>query len=222
MKVIITGTTGMVGKAVLLECLASSQVKQVLIINRSSINMSNSKLKEYILKDFAAVESLKKDLAGYDACFHCMGISALGKSEADYTRITYQYTKLLADVLFDLNPDLVFNYVSGMGTDSSQAGKSMWARVKGRTENYILKKGFKDAYAFRPGAILPEKGVKSRTVWYNFIYVLTKPLYPFLRTFDSVISSSRLGLAMINSVLYPQDLKVLESKDLNYLGEIKK
>jgi len=217
-KVIITGTTGMVGKGVLIECLESQEVDSVLIINRSSAGVSHPKLTEIIHKDFSDLTSIKENLKGYDACFFCMGISSLGKNEEEYYRITYTMTEALAKLLYDINPGLVFYYVSGAGTDSSEQGKIMWARVKGKTENMIFGMGFKDAYAFRPGVIIPEKGVKSKTGWVNFLYVLTKPLFPLMLKSKYVTSSSRMGKAMINSVLHPQELKVLENKDINELA----
>ncbi len=218
MKAIITGTTGMVGKAVLLECLESNHVEEVLIINRSPIGMEHPKLKEIIHKDFADISPIKGQLGGYDACFYCMGVSAIGLSEADYTHITYNMTKEFAMTLHQLNPDMVFNYVSGTGTDSSEKGRVMWARVKGKTENLVLNQGFKDAYAFRPGAILPEKGVKSSTFWYQAIYDITRPIFPLFRKFKIAVPSSKLGQAMINSVRFPQELKFLENKDIDELG----
>ena len=219
-KVIITGTTGMVGKGVLIECLESQEVDSVLIINRSSAGVSHPKLTEIIHKDFSDFNSIKEKLGGYDACFYCMGVSSLGMNEEEYFRITYTMTEALAKLLYDFNPGMVFNYVSGTGTDSSEQGKIMWARVKGKTENMIFKMGFKDAYAFRPGVIIPEKGVKSKTGWVNFMYALTKLLFPLMLKSKLVTSSSRMGKAMINSVLNPQELKVLENKDINLLAEL--
>ncbi|MEH0153502.1 NAD-dependent epimerase/dehydratase family protein [Limibacter armeniacum] len=215
---IVTGSTGMVGKSVLIECLESEHVASVLIINRESLNIQHPKLKEIIHKDFSNISSIREQLEGYNACFYCMGVSALGMSEDDYFRITYSMTEEFATTLHELNPDMVFNYVSGTGTDSSERGGTMWARVKGKTENMVLQLGFKDAYAFRPGAILPEKGVKSKTGWYNLMYTVTKPLFPVFKKMDSVIQSPQIGQAMINSVLYPQQLKILENRDIRKLA----
>lgn len=210
----------MVGRAVLIECLESPQVDKVLVINRNTLGMEHPKLKEIIHKDFFNYDSIKDQLAAYDACFYCLGVSAFGMSVADYAAITYDMTKALADTLYELNPKLVFNYVSGMGTDSTEAGRIMWARVKGKTENMVLNKGFKDAYAFRPGFIMPQKGVKSRTKLYNFFYVITKPIYPLLRNSKSITLSSNVGKAMINSVFIRQDKKQLENTDINKLANI--
>ncbi|HMQ69469.1 MAG TPA: NAD-dependent epimerase/dehydratase family protein [Ignavibacteria bacterium] len=218
MKVIITGATGMVGKGVLIECLENNEVDSVLIINRSAAGVTHPKLNKLIHKDFSDFNSIKENLKGYDACFHNMGISSLGMNEEEYYRITYSMTEALAKLLYENNPELVFNYVSGAGTDSTEKGKIMWARVKGKTENMVLNMGFKDAYIFRPGVIIPEKGVKSKTGWVNFMYALTKPLFPLMINSKYVTSSSRMGRAMINSVLHPQELKVLENKDINILA----
>ena len=217
-KVIITGSTGMVGKGVLLECLDHPQIEKVLIINRSTIGMQHAKLEEILLASFLDIADLKDHLRGYDACFYCMGVSAVGMAEEKYYEITYKTTKAFADVLFGLNPDMVFNYVSGTGTDSSEKGRLMWARVKGKTENMILNMGFKDAYAFRPGVILPEKGIQSKTGWYNTMYAITKPLFPLLKKWKLVTTTTRVGLAMINTLFTPADKKILENVDINELA----
>jgi len=218
MKVIITGSTGMVGKAVLIECLESPIVESVLVINRVSVGIQHPKLYEVLHTDFTNLDPIKNKLKGYDTCFYCMGVSALGMSEKNYYRITYTMTETFAKTLHVLNSNMVFDYVSGTGTDSTEKGRVMWARVKGKTENMVFNQGFKDAYAFRPGAILPEKGVKSKTGWYNAFYCILKPFYPIIRKMDSVISSSTIGQAMINSVMHPQELKILENRDINSLA----
>lgn len=208
----------MVGKAVLLECIESTNVESILIINRNSLGYENPKVNETILSDFTDFESISDQLREYDACFHCMGVSSIGLNEDEFSHFTYTITASLVKALTRDKSKMTFNYVSGTGTDSTEQGKVMWARVKGKTENMIFNAGFKDAYAFRAGAILPEKGIKSKTVWYNVIYVIAKPLFPLLKKLDSVAMSSKLGLAMINSVLYPQTKKLLENKDINNLG----
>lgn len=208
----------MVGKGVLLECLDSTKVEEVLVINRSSLNMQHPKLKEVLLKDFLQVATIADQLQGYDACFYCMGISALGLSEEQYTKIIYDTTVAFADVLHAANPQMVFNFVSGAGTDSNEKGRVMWARVKGKAENYILNKGFKDAYAFRPGGILPERGIKSRTSWYNTFYVVLKPFFPLMKKLKSITTTTRIGHAMINVVGQPSTLKHLEGKDINVVA----
>ncbi|WP_431121096.1 epimerase [Flagellimonas flava] len=216
-KVIITGATGMVGKGVLLECLEDERISEVLVINRNPLGLSHTKLKEILLKDFVELESVKDQLMGYHACFYCMGVSVLGLNEQTYTQITYDITKKFADVLFDLNPNMVFNYVSGTGTDSSEKGRSMWARVKGKTENYILNKGFKDAYAFRPGGIIPEKGIKSRTGWYNAFYVITRPFFPLMKKSKNITTTTKIGKAMIHTLFHSQKMKHLENRAINAL-----
>ncbi len=217
-KVMITGSSGMVGKGVLLECLDHPQIDHVLIINRKSIHLSHPKLEEILLDNFLNISSIQDRLAGYDACFHCMGISAVGLSEEQYTEITYTITKAFVDILYDLNKKMVFVYVSGQGTDDTEKGLIMWARVKGRTENMIFSKGFYDAYAFRPGFILPEKGITSRTRLYNTIYKIAKPFFPLLRKSKNVTTTTKLGLAMIATLTHPLSKKILDNRDINQLA----
>lgn len=214
-KVIVTGASGMVGKGVLIECLESKDIEKVLIVNRKSINLQHPKLVEVLLQDFTQVETIKDKLAGYDAIFHCMGISVLGLSEEAYTKITFNTTQAFADVLFSLNPNMTFIYVSGQSTDSTEKGSVMWARVKGKTENYILNKGFKDAYAYRPGAIIPEKGVKSRTGWYQALYVIMTPFYPLFKLSNNVTTTSRLGKSMIRLLFHPVSKKIVDPPEIN-------
>ncbi|PHN07143.1 NAD-dependent epimerase/dehydratase family protein [Flavilitoribacter nigricans] len=218
-KVIITGSTGMVGQGVLLECLDHPQIEKVLVVNRSTLGMEHPKLAEVLLADFMDVASVKEQLRGYDGCFYCMGVSAVGMDEQTYTHITYDTTRAFVEVLYELNPDMVFNYVSGTGTDSSEKGRLMWARVKGRTENLVLQRGFKDAYAFRPGVILPEKGIQSKTGWYNTMYSLTRPIFPWLKKLSAVTTTTKVGLAMIHTLFTPSDQKILENVDINRLAE---
>lgn len=222
MKVIITGTTGMVGKGVLLECLGSPKVEKVLVINQSPLQMQHEKLEEILLTDFTQLANVSEKLTGYDACFFCMGVSVVGLNEEKYTQITYDITKIFVDILFEKKPEMVFNYVSGTGTDSTEKGNTMWARVKGRTENYILNKGFKDAYAFRPGIILPERGIQSKTSWYNAIYVVMRLFFGLIKKSKHITTTTKVGQAMINSVHHPQKLKHLENRDINRLAEIEK
>ena len=215
MNVIITGSTGMVGKGVLLECIDGDRIENILIINRNPLNLTHPKVKEIIHKDFSEFTSIKEQLVGYNACFHCMGVSSAGMSEQKFNYFTYTMTKALASTLYQINPDMVFNYVSGTGTDGSEKGRIMWARVKGKTENMILKMGFKDAYMFRPGAIIPEGGIKSRTPLYNALYILLRPFFPLLKKMKSVTTTRKLGMAMINVIFNPQPLKHLEGKNIN-------
>lgn len=221
MKAIITGSTGMVGKAVLLECIDDARVKEVLLINRNPLAISHPKVKEIIHKDFMDFTSIQYQLIGYDLCCHCMGVTSAGMNEDQYTEFTFTITKQLATTLHEINPDMVFNYVSGTGTDSTEKGKTMWARVKGRTENMILKMGFKDAYMFRPGVIIPERGIVSRTKLYNLFYIIARPFFPLLKKMKSVTTTTNIGKAMINSYYNPHQLKFLEGKDINELAERK-
>ena len=181
LNVIITGATGMVGKGVLLECIDSPDVESILLINRSPVDVMHPKVKEIIHKDFFDLSSVRDQLTGYNACFFCLGVSSVGMKEADYKRFTYDLTLGFAKVVLFLNPDMTFCYVSGAGTDSSEKGKSMWARVKGKTENDLLSLGFKATYMFRPGYIHPMRGIKSKTPLYKAVYVVLKPLYPLVK-----------------------------------------
>ncbi|MCB0663112.1 MAG: NAD-dependent epimerase/dehydratase family protein [Saprospiraceae bacterium] len=217
-KVLITGATGMVGKGVLLECLDDNEIDQVILVNRRPIGLTSPKIKELLLDDFTQIDRFKEDLKGLDACFYCMGISAVGLSEEVYTKITFNPTKEFADTLYDLNPGMTFIYVSGTGTDSSENGRVMWARVKGKTENLILNKGFKKAYAFRPGFIIPEKGIESRTALYNNMYKLLRPFFPWLKKMSSVTTTSKIGRAMINTIHKEQLERILENKAINVLA----
>jgi hypothetical protein len=222
-KVIITGATGMVGKGILLECLDHEAISEVLVIGRNSIELKHPKLKELIHKDFADFSEVKNQLKGYDACFFSLGISAAGLTEEQYTRITYTFTLSLAKTLKELNPKMTFNYVSGQGTDSTEKGRMMWGRVKGKTENDLLKMGFKEAYMFRPGAIIPLRGIKSRTKSYQFMYNYFMWLVKGIKAIspNSVVSTTQIGLAMINSMLKGYDKKVLTPKDIIVLSDSK-
>lgn len=206
----------MIGKGVLLECLDSDKIDKVLIINRKSINNQHPKLKEVLLKDFTKVETIKEKLRGYDACFYCMGVSALGMDEAVYTKITYDTTEAFANVLHEVNPNMVFNFVSGVGTNSESS--TMWQRVKGQAENVVLNQGFKNAFAFRPGAIIPERGIKSRTGWYNTMYAITRPLFPLFKRSKNVTTTTKIGLAMINSLSSDKKNEVLEPPAINEMA----
>lgn len=214
---IITGATGMVGKAVLLECLESNDVESVLVLTRKPLGIRHTKMKEIIHNDFYNFDGIKEELSNYNACFFCLGVSSLGMNPDEYYKVTYTITEKLSDTLIEANKDSVFIYVSGAGTDSTEKGKINWARVKGKTENMILNKGFKDAYAFRPGIILPENGIKSKTVWVNIFYVMMKPFFPLLKKMSTVTTSSKVAKAMIECVLRPKENKYLENMEINFL-----
>ncbi len=216
MKVIITGATGMIGKGVLHECLDDDRVQGVLTIGRSELEIEHPKLKQIIHKDFTDYSSIENELTGYEACFLCMGISSAGLNEKKYTEITYQYTLALAKALIEINTGMTCTYVSGEGTDSTEKGRSMWARVKGKTENDLLKLGFKQAFMFRPGAIIPLRGIKSRTRLYQFIYdyfMWLVKLVKFLAP-NSVVNTTQIGQAMINVALKGNEKSILRPKDI--------
>lgn len=223
MKVILTGATGMVGKGALLECLDSPDVEKVLAVNRHSLGLSHPKLEEVLHGDFSDLAPLEEKLAGYEACFFCLGVSSAGMGEEKYSRLTYDLTLGFARTLARLNPGLTFVYVSGQGTDSTEKGGVMWARVKGRTENALLGMAsggeLKAAYMFRPGFIRPLRGVRTRTPLYAFFIALGRPLFPLLMRFPSVATSSdRVGKAMIRVAQEGFSKPHLESVDINRLG----
>jgi uncharacterized protein YbjT (DUF2867 family) len=211
-KAIITGATGMVGEGVLHECLLHPEVESVLVINRKPCRVNHTKLKEIIHKDFFDLPPIENQLAGYNACYFCAGVSSVGKKEDEYRHITYDLTLNFANVLLKLNPDMTFCYVSGVGTDSTEKGRIMWARVKGKTENDLLKLPFKAAYMFRPGFIKPTQGLKNAYKSYKFF----TPFYPIFRKLfpKYVVTLEEIGLAMINVTLIGSDKKVLECKDI--------
>ena len=219
MQVLITGATGMVGRSVLFECLEDKSVEKVYLLSRKSIDVNHPKMSEILISDFEHLT--KEDFNGvsFDACFHCMGISSVGQSEASFSKVTFDATKVLMDVIYEINPAMVVTYVSGVGTDTSEKGKVMWARVKGKTENYILNKGFKRSYMFRPGMILPEKGIKSRTFLYQFFYVILRPFFPLFRISKNVTSTTKLGKAMIKLVSNPYSSNYIENKDINRIAD---
>jgi uncharacterized protein YbjT (DUF2867 family) len=216
-SVIITGATGMVGEGVLMECMQHPDVEKVLMINRKHYDAEHPKLKELLIPDFFDLTKITDQLAGYDACFFCAGISSNGMKEPAYHHITYDLTLHFAQALININPHMVFDYVSGSHTDSSEKGRIMWARVKGKTENALLKLPFKKVYNFRPGFMKPTEGQKNIKGYYKVI----ASLYPLLRLLmpNQVITLHVVGLAMINSVLKGYDKRVLEIKDIKALAE---
>jgi uncharacterized protein YbjT (DUF2867 family) len=220
-KVIITGATGMVGKGVLLECLDHDSISEVLTIGRNPVGINHPKLKELIHKDFSDFSEVKNHLTGYDGCFFCLGISSAGLKEEQYKKITYEYTLSLARTLVKMNPEMTFNYISGEGTDSSEKGRMMWARVKGKTENDLLNLGFKQAFMFRPGMIIPLRGIKSRTKSYQFMYDYFMWLVKTVKAIapNSVVNTTQIGMAMINSMLKGYSKNVLRPKDIIQLSK---
>ncbi|MEO5814967.1 MAG: epimerase [Gemmatimonadaceae bacterium] len=221
MKVIIFGASGMVGQGALRECLADPDVERVLSVGRSALGQQHPKLREIVHPNLLELASIEPDLTGYDACFYCLGVSSAGMSEDRYTSITYDLTMVVAGTLVKLNRGMTFVFVSGKGTDSSERGRSMWARVKGRTENALLMHPFKAVYMFRPGAIIPMHGVKSKTGWYNVIYTATQPVYPVLKHFfpGSVTTTEQLGRAMLVVAKRGYPRKILEGIDISSLPD---
>ena len=216
-RAIITGTTGMVGEGVLHECLLHTDVEQVLVINRKPCGVSHPKLKEIIHTDFHNLSSIENQLLNYNACFFCLGVSSVGMKEEQYHRLTYDLTIHCAETLSRLNKDMTFCYVSGSGTDSSEKGKSMWARVKGKTENKLMQLPFKKAYIFRPGYMHPTKGLKNTLKYYgvfSWMYPVVRPLFP-----NFVSTLAELGIAMINTVNKGYDKSILEVKDIVKLAK---
>ena len=212
MKIIVTGSTGMVGEGVLHECLQHSAVEQVLVINRKPCGVSHPKLKEILHGNFYDLSPIAEQLEGYDACFFCLGVSSIGMKEADYHKVTFELTMHVAETLVRQNPGMVFTYVSGAATDSSEKGRAMWARVKGKTENYLLRLPFKAAYMFRPGYIQPTKGLKNVLNIYlvfSLLYPVWKALFP-----KYVCTLREIGLAMINCVLKGYSKSILEVRDI--------
>lgn len=222
LRAIIFGSTGMIGQAVLKECLESAVVESVLLINRRSLNIRHPKVKEIIHKDLNNINSLINEFRNYNTCFYSLGVSSVGLSEADYHAITYDLTIKIAEALLQTGQDFIFCYISGAGTDSTEKGRSMWARVKGKLENKLLSMPFKKAYMFRPGYIQPLKGIKSRTKWYNVMYAVFKPLYFLLKHFKGfVTNTTALGKAMINVAANGYEKNILESPDINKAAEQK-
>ena len=219
LKVIITGSTGMVGEGVLHECLNHPDVEEVLVINRKPCGVSHPKLKEIIHADFFNFSAIEPQLKNYSACFFCLGVSSVGMKENDYRHLTYDLTMHVAKTLSKLNSDMTFCYVSGGGTDTSEKGRMMWARVKGKTENDLMKLPFKKAYMFRPGYIQPTKGLKNSLKAYRYV----SWMYPGLRAlFPKYACTLReIGLAMINSAIKGYQKSILEVTDIAALAKTK-
>ena len=219
MRVILFGATGMVGQGVLRECLLDPEVETVLSLVRAPTAQRHAKLRELVRQDLSDLSAIQNDLSGYDACFFCLGVSSVGMAEPDYRRVTYDLTMSVARTLASQNPDMIFIYVSGTGTDSSERGRTMWARVKGQTENALLRLPFKAAYMFRPGVIVPLHGIKSRTRLYRISYAVLGPLLPLLTRFPKYVTTTeKLGRAMLIAAKRGAPKAVLESADINKLA----
>ena len=219
MKIVLFGATGMIGQGVLRECLLDPDVEQVLAIGRRATGVQHPRLRDIVQSDLWSYSSIEDQLRGFEACFFCLGVTSAGMSEADYTRITYGITVAAAGTLARLNPGMTFVFVSGAGADSSEQGRLMWARVKGRTENAIIGMPFKAAYAFRPGVVQPRHGERSRTAAYRVLYSITKPLLPVLRRLwpGQILTTEQFGRAMLLVVRHGAPKRVLESADINAL-----
>ncbi len=217
MNVILFGATGMVGQGVLRECLLDPDIQQVLTVGRSATGQQHPKLRELTVPDLMDLTAVEPQLTGYDACFFCTGVSSAGMTEEKYTHLTYDLTLSVAQTLARLNPSMTFLYISGAGTDSTEKGRSMWARVKGRTENALLRLPFKSAYMFRPGFIQPLHGIRSKTRLYQFLYDILAPIQPLLkgRLPKYITTTEQLGRAMITVAKNGYPKPILESLDIN-------
>lgn len=216
MNVVIFGATGMVGQGVLRECLLDPTVTRVLTVGRSAAGASNPRLKEIVHADFFNLDPIAGELTGLDACFFCLGITSVGMSEADYMRITVDLTMAVARTLVRTSPGMTFVFTSGAGADSSEKGALMWARVKGKAENGVLGLPFRASYVFRPGAIQPLHGIKSRTGWYHALYVMLSPAMSLARRLAPrhILTTEQIGRAMIRVAQRGASKRVLEAPDI--------
>ena len=221
MRVLIVGATGMVGQGVLRECLSAPDVGEVIVLGRSKIETASPKLRQLVQNDLFDLTRVEPELRGIDACFFCLGVSSSGMSGADYSHLTYDLTLAVAIVLARLNPTMTFIYVSGAGTDSTERGRSMWARVKGRTENALQALPFAGVYLFRPAVIQPLHGIESKTPSYRRLYKLTRPLLPMMRRLfpNHVVTTQEVGQAMLNAARRGGGRLVLESRDIERLAQ---
>jgi uncharacterized protein YbjT (DUF2867 family) len=219
MKVMLFGATGMVGQGVLRECLRDPDVERVLAVGRSPTGQHDAKLDELTHQNFLDYSAVESRLSGYDACFFCLGVTSVGLTEERYRHLTYDITMAAATTLAKLNPQMVFVYVTGRGTDSTEQGRLMWARVKGKTENDLLKLPFKAAYMFRPAGIQPLHGVRSKTAWYQAAYTVAAPLLTLLNRIapNYMTTTEQVGRAMIAVARNGYPKPVLESEDINRL-----
>jgi uncharacterized protein YbjT (DUF2867 family) len=222
MNVLLFGATGMIGQGVLRECLIDPQVQLVQTIGRTTTGQKNPKLREIAHPDLWHYAPIEKKLTGFDACFFCLGVSASGMTEEAYTHVTYDLTIAAAETLCRLNPKMTFIYVSGASTDTSEKGRMMWARVKGKTENALLRMPFAAAYMFRPGFIEPAHGEISRTKLYRVLYNLAKPLLPFIRRVfpDQILTTEQIARAMLILTQHPYRKHVLEIPDIRAAAQL--
>jgi uncharacterized protein YbjT (DUF2867 family) len=221
MNVLIFGATGMIGQGVLRECLLDDDVTRVVTLGRKATDQQHPKLHEIVRKDLYDYTAIEAQLRDFDACFFCLGVSSVGMNEADYTRITYDLTLAAAQTLSRLNPRMTFVFVSGASTDSTERGPKMWARVKGRAENALQRLPFKAVYLFRPGAIQPLHGIRSKTALYQAAYTVLRPFLSTLRALfpNSVLTTEAIGRAMLVAAREGAETAVLESRDIRLLAE---
>jgi uncharacterized protein YbjT (DUF2867 family) len=219
LKVVLFGATGMIGQGVLRECLLDSRVTAILSVGRNLSGQTHPKLREILHQDFFDFSAIEGELSGLDACFFCLGVSSAGLTEEAYRRVTHDLTLAAARTLCRLNPGMTFIYVSGAGTDSTERGRVMWARVKGLTENVLLRLPFKAVYLFRPGLIQPLHGITSSTRLYRILYRVMGPFLPLLKAVwpDSLTTTEQLGKAMIHAAVSGAPKPVLETGDINRL-----
>jgi uncharacterized protein YbjT (DUF2867 family) len=222
MKAVLFGATGMVGQGLLRECLLDRTVEQVLSIVRNSTGQQSAKLSELVHKDFFDFSPVESQLSGYDSCFYCAGRSSAGMTEESYFHATYDMTLAAGQTLARLNSPMTFLYVSGAGTDSSEKGRTMWARVKGKTENALLRLPFKAAYMFRPGVIQPLHRIRSKTASYRVLYAVMNPVLPLLRWLlpQYITTTEILGRAMIHVAQNGHANRILETRDINQAGRV--
>lgn len=214
-RVIVTGVTGMVGEGVLLECLENEAVEHVLVLGRRPYGATHAKLEELVVKDFTDLSAVEEKLRGYDACFNCAGVSSAGMSEAEYTKVAYDMVLSFAETLARLDPNMIFIHVTGASTDGTEKGRVMWARVKGRTENALMRVGFAEVYNFRPGLMKPTPGQKSIKTLYRVGLVLL----PIARLFFPMLTVQQVGRAMIHAVTKGSNKHVLEVADIAALAQ---
>ncbi len=217
-KAILTGATGMVGEGVLHECLHHPDCESVLVLGRKPCGITHPKLREIVHANFLDLSPIADKLSGYNACFFCLGVSSIGMTEEEYVKLTYTLTMNVARTLSECNPEMTFGYISGASTDSTEKGKSMWARVKGKTENDLMKLPFKKVYNFRPGYMHPTPGLRNTLSYYKYITWL----YPLLKLIapNQVSTLKDLGLAMIHSVTKGYSNQILEVKDIKVLAKV--
>jgi len=220
MNILIFGATGMVGQGVLRECLLAPDVERVVAVGRNPTGQQHPKLHDLVHKDMFDFSAIEPQLQGFDACFFCLGVSSVGMKEPEYKRITYDITLAAATVLARLNPGMTFTYITGAGTDSTEKGASMWARVKGATENALLRLPFKAAYMFRPGMIEPMHGIRSKTALYQAGIVVLGPLLGLARRVwpDKITTTEKVGRAMLAVARHGAPKAVLDPVDINALG----